>query len=369
MARRLDGFPLALATAGAFLKQSSINFSKYLQQYEAKWQVTPGPAHELPDYRTRTLYTTWNLSLVHIEQEMPQAAKLLAFLAYLDHQDIWYDLLRVGPGTDRPQWFADLTRDEFLFEQAMTTLARYCLVEGHHQTGSYSLHVCVHDWTLNSLNRDIDTSQYWLAFDCVAGHVHLEDWDNLSGLKYRRLTPHAVRLMHERFQRAGSQQEWVQSRAEVIGKLLYQQIQYNAAERMYLRVLGGKEKALGPDHTSTLGTVHSLGNLYADQGKLGEAERMYERALAGREKALGPDHTSTLGTIHSLGLLYRDQGKLGEAERMYERALAGREKALGPDHTSTLGTVHSLGALYADQGKLGEAEQMHQRALVGSKYG
>ena len=240
MARRLDGFPLALATAGAFLKQSSVNFSKYLQQYEAKWQVTPGPAHELPDYRTRTLYTTWNLSLVHIEQEMSQAAKLLAFLAYLDHQDIWYDLLRVGPGTDRPQWFADLTRDEFLFEQAMTTLARYCLVEGHYQTGSYSLHVCVHDWTLNGLNRDIDTSQYWLAFDCVAGHVRLEDWDNLSALRYRRLTPHAMRLVHERFQRAGGQQEWLQSeltRAQVIGQLLYQQIQYKAAERMYLRVL------------------------------------------------------------------------------------------------------------------------------------
>jgi hypothetical protein len=101
LARRLDGFPLALATAGAFLKQSAVSFSKYLQ--------------ELPDYRTRTLYTTWNLSLVHIEQEMPQAAKLLAFLAYLDHQDIWCDLLRVGAGTDRPQWFANLTRDEFLF--------------------------------------------------------------------------------------------------------------------------------------------------------------------------------------------------------------------------------------------------------------
>ena len=49
---------------------------------------------------------------------MPQAAKLLAFLAYLDYQDIWHDLLWVGSVTDRPQWFADLIRDEFLFKQA-----------------------------------------------------------------------------------------------------------------------------------------------------------------------------------------------------------------------------------------------------------
>jgi hypothetical protein len=30
------------------------------------------------------------------------------------------------------------------------------------------------------------------------------------------------------------------------------------------------------------------------------------RALAGREKALGPDHTSTLTTVDNLGGLYRD---------------------------------------------------------------
>jgi tetratricopeptide (TPR) repeat protein len=64
------------------------------------------------------------------------------------------------------------------------------------------------------------------------------------------------------------------------------------AEEIYVRALAGNEKALGPDHTSTLLTVNNLGNLYGDQGKLAEAEQMYVRALAGNEKALGPDHTS-----------------------------------------------------------------------------
>ena len=76
-----------------------------------------------------------------------------------------------------------------------------------------------------------------------------------------------MRLVHERFQRVGGQQEWLQSElsgAYLIGQLLYQQIEHKAAERMYLRVLGGYEKALGPDHTSTLDTVNNLGNLYGD---------------------------------------------------------------------------------------------------------
>ena len=88
---------------------------------------------------------------------------------------------------------------------------------------------------------------------------------------------------------------------------------------------------------------------------------MYQRALQGKEKALGPGHTSTLDTVHNLGLLYKSQGKLDEAEKMYQRALQGYEKALSPDHTLTLNTVNNLGSLYANQGKLDEAEKMYQR--------
>jgi tetratricopeptide (TPR) repeat protein len=113
------------------------------------------------------------------------------------------------------------------------------------------------------------------------------------------------------------------------------------------------------------GDCHNLGYLYADQGKLVEAERIYQRALEGKEKAWGPEHTSTLDTVNNLAALYKVQGKLVEAERMYQRALEGYEKAWGPEHTSTLSTVNNLGSLYADQGKLVEAERMYQRALEG----
>lgn len=72
---------------------------------------------------------------------------------------------------------------------------------------------------------------------------------------------------------------------------------------------------------------------------------MYQQALAGHEKALGPDHTSTLITVNNLGNLYRDQGKLKEAEEMYHRALTGYEKALGPSHHKTQQVVEGLNVL------------------------
>jgi tetratricopeptide (TPR) repeat protein len=114
---------------------------------------------------------------------------------------------------------------------------------------------------------------------------------------------------------------------------------------MYIRALEGCEKALGPDHTSTLGTVHNLGSLYSDQGKLAKAETMYIRALQGCEKALGSDHTSTLGTVHSLGILYSNQGKLAEAEAMYNRALSGYTAVQGPSSHWCKQLEHRLQAL------------------------
>ena len=63
---------------------------------------------------------------------------------------------------------------------------------------------------------------------------------------------------------------------------------------------------------------------------------MYQRALEGYEKALGPDHTSTLNTVNNLGILYKDQGRLTEAESMYQRALSGFQTALGPSHWKSL---------------------------------
>jgi hypothetical protein len=45
---------------------------------------------------------------------------------------------------------------------------------------------------------------------------------------------------------------------------------------------------------TTVHAVHNLGRLYANHDRLDKAEEMYERALEGFEKALRPDHTSTL---------------------------------------------------------------------------
>jgi tetratricopeptide (TPR) repeat protein len=88
---------------------------------------------------------------------------------------------------------------------------------------------------------------------------------------------------------------------------------------------------------------------------------MYKRALAGREKTLGPTHTSTLDLVNGLGVIYYNQGRLVEAEAMYKRALAGMEKALGARHQSTMGIANNLANLHDRQAALQRLERSTAR--------
>ncbi|KAK5242171.1 hypothetical protein LTR40_007662 [Exophiala xenobiotica] len=368
LAERLAGLPLALATAGAYLRHSTLTFERYLEEYERRWNIDPRRPLQLQEYQNRTLYTTWDISYSRLGSNDPDAARFLKLLAYFDTQSLWYGLFLGGLTDDAPVWMQEVIAHEVEFEGIMRTLTDYCFLEVRTPLQSWSMHTCVHGWTLSALNQAIDVQQYWYAFDCVAEFIDKDDWDFLGHLNYTRLAAHATWLVQERFRKSDLKHGIVSDRLDkafYIAELLTKQVQLTAAEQMYLLALAGYEKALGVDHTSTLDTVHNLGNLYLDQAKLEEAEKMYQRALAGKEKALGADHTSTLLTVNNLGRLYAAQGKLEEAEKMYRRALAGCEKALGVDHTSTLDTVYRLGKLYRARDKLEEAEKMYMRALAG----
>ena len=361
LAQRLDGLPLALATAGAYLSQSADSFDDYLQLYNNSWndlsQYSSGPV----DYEERTLYSTWNVSFEQIQDQDPAAAELLRLMAYLDNQDLWYELFH-GGASDASAWWVDVLKSRLRFNQAISTLHNYSLLEV--SEGRYSLHTCVHDWTLGYLNHEFDWERCQIAIHCVAESV---SWESEADywVRNRRVLPHVGRFKHVQLKAAI---DWSEIEPGDLYRFagLYEQNDMNAeAEQMYVRALRGYEKAWGAEHTSALDTVNNLGLLYANQGKMAEAEEMYMRALRGYEKAWGAEHTSTLNTVNNLGILYAEQGKMAEAEEMYMRALRGYEKAWGAEHTSTLSTVNNLGNLYLDQGKMEEAEEMYMRALRG----
>jgi tetratricopeptide (TPR) repeat protein len=387
----LDGLPLAIAQAGAYLEESGVGLTTYLRFYEEQWSelMELGYLADAPlqDYPDRSVWTTWAISYQAIRNRHEHTANLLLLWSFLDNKDLWHGLFAAACRESTVAarmlsgWIGDIASSEVKFSGAMQLLRNYSLVEEITEMTSYATHPVVHRWARHSQGKRFATELSRLAVVTVGWTVPESSTRDYSTLQ-RRLLPHAQACSRQIVKEKagwclavnggngesiekGEKQETVLNAIHLLGDLYKDQSKLDEAEQMYERALRGNEEALGPTHTSTLDTVNNLGLLYYKQGKLGEAEQMYERALRGREEALEPTHTSTLQTVNNMGNLYVDQGKLGEAEQMYKRALRGYEEALGPTHTSTLQTVNNMGILYANQGKLGEAEQMYKRALRG----
>jgi tetratricopeptide (TPR) repeat protein len=383
----LDGLPLALSTAGAYLRRVAIGFDGYLRLYKESWATLHASTPSLGSYKDRTLCSTWQLSYEQVKKQNPLAANLLRWWAYFDNEDIWFELLqplgvddwetetndsnstlqdREDAEVPQPLAWTHELADELKFNSAMGILHDYGFIELHTMTpdlpGSrgYSIHSCIHAWTIHVVNKDWDMDLAKLAAAHVATLIPSRD-ESQFWLLQKRLLSHAIQSCTT-IPYNDENVTWVFFK---LGYLYISQGKLQEAEDMFRKALRGYDENHGPDYTWTLHTFSNLGSLYLDQGKLQEAEDMFQRALRGYDKSLGPDHMVTLNAINNLGKLYLNQGKLQEAEDMFQQALQGVERAYEPDHELRLHIFNSLGNLCNKQGKLQEAEDMYQWALRG----
>ncbi|KAH7418739.1 kinesin light chain 1 [Cadophora sp. MPI-SDFR-AT-0126] len=185
LAKELDGLPLALATAGAYLDQITRSFSDYLRLYKESWARLKETSPGLGAYEDRTLYSTWQISFDNIKQRSPLSA----------------DLLRLWADSKDPEWLRELTKDELSFDNVMRVLSNHGLVEvatssqQWSESRGYSIHGCVHSWTIHALNQEWDYDLARTAVKFVRAHVPGEK-DIQLWLMERRLLQHAARCLY-----------------------------------------------------------------------------------------------------------------------------------------------------------------------------
>jgi len=129
-------------------------------------------------YEDRALYSTWSISYTKVEQQNAKSAMLLRLWAYFDNEDLWFELLREGYHTG-PPLFRELMDDILGFHEAVRVLCDYGLAEADTSRGErngteshgYSMHRCVHMWTVYVLNEERNVEMARLAMRCVGAHV------------------------------------------------------------------------------------------------------------------------------------------------------------------------------------------------------
>lgn len=370
LATRLAGFPLALATAGAYLGQSSgeCSVQEYLTLYDQQWDELQANADHLFEYEDRTLFSTWNLSLEQVRQQHFVAAEFMCFLAYFGNSGLDYGLFRSARDKGyeyRTDWLNALTESKIVFNKTVATLHNYSLLEYSPQ--GYSLHTCVHDWTFKVLNKNIEPMYYWDAMLCIAASVR-PDLEKNSWENNQRLFQHATQLWRVSLQRPSMEDVYDENQAYSLnwtGSLRDKQENFDEAEVLLSSALRAYENLFGDCDRKTLGVMVNLADTYEKMDRVTEAENLYRQVLEACENTTVPAEDLALRSRHNLALLYMGQDKLAEAELLLRQVLASDESSLGLEDESTMQTATSLASVLRRQGKLVEAETLSQRAIDG----
>jgi hypothetical protein len=213
--RLLDGLPLAIAQAGAYLEESGVRLARYLRFYEQQWDKlmkadseVDAPLHDYPD---RSVWTTWAISYQAIRDKCEHTANLLLLWSFLDNKDLWHglfaDACKASAGTAKmlTTWVGEIASSEVVFSQAIRLLRNYSLIEEMEETESYTIHPVVHRWAYHYQGKRCERELGLMAVVAVGWAVPDQSARDYMVVQ-RRLLAHAhalfLRLMKR--QQAGA---------------------------------------------------------------------------------------------------------------------------------------------------------------------
>ena len=152
---KLGGFSLIIVQAGRYMRETGTNCQKYLRLYNIFWSEFQTNISRLRDYLNENIQIIWNIFYECVKQIDLTTAKFFQFWIYFDNQDLWFELLkRDSRDFKNPIWLQDFVRSEIDFGRTIKKLFVYSLIELYQNIENYSIHSIVHDWCLESINKN-----------------------------------------------------------------------------------------------------------------------------------------------------------------------------------------------------------------------
>jgi tetratricopeptide (TPR) repeat protein len=114
-------------------------------------------------------------------------------------------------------------------------------------------------------------------------------------------------------------------------------------------------------------TLNTLALVKQGQGELDDALEIHRRVRSMKDRLLGVGHIGTLSTLTNLGLCLQAQGKHVEAECLMRKVLDERKQRLGLYNLLTLKSMSNLATSLQLQGRYLEAEELYRVSLDGGQ--
>ena len=367
----LGGLPLALEQACAYLNQTSISITSYLQRLQEPlraWELLDKTASQLC---SRSVFVTLTLAF---DKLSPAAQEVLGICAWLAAEPI-PEYLFTEESEDFPDKLPPSLRsiasDEFAWRETVAELHKYALCQS--ETSISADHMGNRKQVIATLHLH-RLSQAAMRTKCVelggsalllVSAVFPYDANNLEQWPRCRMLQAHVYHLQEVYQAS-----WQQARhiAYLLGRLaiylkygpgLYQRAL--ALERTSLSIY---QQELGEEHPATLTTMHNLAMSLTQLGDAAAARTLEEQVLAIRSRVLGEEHPDTLSTMHNLAQSIWQLGNAAPARSLQERVLAISMRVLGEEHPDTLSTMHNLAMSLSQLGDAAAANSLQKQVLA-----
>jgi tetratricopeptide (TPR) repeat protein/transcriptional regulator with XRE-family HTH domain len=399
--RELDGLPLALDQAGAYIEEDGCTITEYLELYRKQRDLLLKERGIVNSGHPESVVTTFQLSFERVQQNNVLATEFLYFLAFVHPDAISEELLCVDITDNVPSIRPKV--NHVMFHKAIGELLKYSLIRQLSDTRILSIHRLVQAVIQDGMKGSDRKMWSRIALSCVYETIATSDRETMH--LYHRYIPHA-QVCNEWIK------QWDFRSSEAIYLLIElsrysrRQAFYDQAEQYSQRALDILNKKRLAGDTDVVSTYANLALAYREQGKYTQAKSYFQQvievlttkepvddealfalnlsslalcemelrelseaehhALQARsilERVLPPEHPEIAYCLTILATIYREQDKYEEAKLLYEQVLAIREQRKKPGDVEVAASLNNLATISILQNKPAEAALLNQRAL------
>jgi tetratricopeptide (TPR) repeat protein len=352
----LDGLPLALDQAGAYIEETQCGLNEYLDLYQISRKELLKQRGGFSSDHPEPVATTWSVSFQKVGHINPAAAELLTLCSFFDPDIIPEEIITQG-ASELGSILEPAASNPFSFNEAIRILRNFSLVKRDSAKKVLSVHRLVQAVLKDEMAENVQRT--WAervirTVNQIFPHSEATTWSQCQrylsqvqvclelSTQFAILLPEGARLFDE----AGT---YFQSHA-----------QYPIAESLKKRSLAICEQEMGMEHPVTAVALNNLATLYREQGEYAQAETLYLNSLEILEQLPEVDAYTAAGAYNNLATLYRERGKYREAEQLFQKAGLIAEQYYGQQHPATISILSNLAGMYYDQGQYEQAKQLFE---------
>ncbi|HZO73319.1 MAG TPA: FxSxx-COOH system tetratricopeptide repeat protein [Ktedonobacteraceae bacterium] len=365
----LDGLPLALDQAGAYIEETACSLPDYLERYATRRTILLSTRGTLSNHHPDSVTTTLALAVQQVEQKSPAAANLLRLCAFLYAEAIPEEFF-IRTGEALSIQLQSISDDFFLLDEAIRELRRFSLLRREAETKTLSIHRLVQAVLKDEMNEC--DHKLWVE-RIIQTMLHIfPDYRNILSHEAHKQSGYQMHLPHVLSCTAHIRELKINSpeAAELLYRVAYY-VQYLGnhalASSLLLQAFDIAQQVFGKEHITTAFYLHELGLISLGLGQYIRAEEYLLSALAIRKTIQGPDHLDTAETLEILANLYGRQGKFTQAISSAQQALVTKRQILGWDHHAIAPTLNALAIALMHKGQGLQAIELLQKAISISK--